>query len=139
MKQRNEITKSEQRGEITEQIVTALHNKIDAINSTVDYLTAVGVKNGVGGVVEDGKAEFIKFRCALAAEYYGRTECTKDHADKVAREFLGKAGYRERAERVIVKAKAPTQWERAKAESVKRAKVGKNILLNGVEYAPLRK
>lgn len=124
--------------EITKQIVTALHNKIDAINSTVDYLTALGVTISCG-VVEDGKAEFIKFRCALAAEYYGRTECTKDHADKVAREFLGKAGYRERAERVIVKAKAPTQWERAKAESVKRAKVGKNILLNGVEYAPLRK
>ena len=123
---------------LLQQIVDHLVTEFDAINATIEHLDALGVQVDGRGVVVAGKDEFIALRDGIAEKYYDDVDCKKDHAANVAREFLADCGYRERAKKRTKTKKTPTAWKKAVMKSVKHAKVGKNIMLGGVEYAPVK-
>ena len=125
--------------ETIDTIVKALHDEIDAINAAVDYLTSLGVTTGKGQVVNSELEAFLAFRDDLAKSYHAKSECTKEHAADVAREFLQDCGYRQKAAPKPVTKKKPSKWNPAKSVSVKTEKNGNRIMFGGVIYAPEKK
>ena len=119
---------------LLKQIVNALVNNANAINATVDHLDALGVKVDGRGVVATGKTDYVKLRDGLAAQYFADVECSKEHAAKVAREFLTLCGYRERAKKHTAKKKTPTNWKKAVMKSVKYATKGDRIMIGDAVY-----
>lgn len=124
--------------ETIDTIVTALHAEVDAINAAVDYLTALGVTTGAGDVVNGELKAFLTFREDIAKSFHAKSECTKEHAADVARDFLKRCGYRQKAAPKNVAKKKPSKWNKAKAVSVKTEKDGDRIMVGGVIYAPVK-
>ena len=108
------------------------------INDTIDHLTKSGVTVGEGKVIDGGHAAFRKVRDEIVTHYRIDRDIGESRATAKTIEFLDECGYRLRKKRVTKVKKVNPEWKKAKAEKVRRAVEGDNIMVGGIEYAPVK-